>query len=615
MSQQTTQEVPKAPSLITERVQNEVERAENVPTIELEAKAESKAAEALAQVKPSAKSVAVEPVEIIEDRQLHEQLGAAVARMSVGDAFAQGAAAQERLEYLSSFRNKEKGDMVDCQAAAKAEGRSESEIVDEFQKCSALVSQVNKVNAQKMRFDAYERNARVPLVGPRAVANDMSPHGYSSSPAGKTLFGLMEEVHGQKKDIDFGIRQNVRLKNMSLDDILNTSPIVTGGTITRTGQGAGTAAGIRVDKFRSTQEIVMAVPYRNFFSPLIPRMACPEGTNSFVWLSEPTVGIGSGTNEGSYVAPSNGYTYYGGTDSSVSAEVTTLKGNFTTADWNAITGATDALKVDTLNAYVNRTNGGGRVTAVGENQAFPQQSISIIENEITIKKRAVFATMTNEQANDVVMAKAYLNDVIARLLAEDLEDQLLNGNGMNGNTNVRGNMSGILANVGHTQDFGDNTSANSGGADTFADNAYLIKYLRSMRTFWSKRGADNAAGKAPSHLVLPYTAKVDMMSQRDTQGRFLWANTISGDYSSLFGIPLVLSDYLPENTGLLCNIGDCALVVKDGIQMEYGLNGEDFRADRASVRVKHRCEMLYKRQNSFHRLTNLENGIGNDANA
>ena len=474
--------------------------------------------------------------------ELVAQIRKDVERLSIDEAFKQAEQAQARLQYLTGFVNKESG-LVDCQAAATAEGRSDSEIYEEVQKLSALITQAMEVNARKQEHNTYFEAANAPLVGSQAgIAPSATGHVRMAN-NNDGLFEHLERTYGMPKDIDMFEKKNYHISNLHLDEMLNVTQRPTGAW-SRTGTHQG---GIRPDRFRNTEEIVMAVPYRNFFSPMIPRMACPGNTDSFVWLQEPEIGIG---------------------------------GN----------GATGMFKASGAYNSPAGSNYPHAVAGVAENAAFPAQEIAIEEKMVTMVKRAVFATITSEQANDVSVAKAYLNQILLRLVAEDLENQLLNGGGTGSDLQGLLGVSGIL-----TYD-----RPTTGSAPT---NNLLLDYLKAAGNFWKRRGV--GAGKAPSHLVMPYPEKTRAMEVTDTQKRFMWSNAVTGDFSAMWGIPIVLSDYMPAETGMYINVGDVALVVKSGVDVQFGLNGTDFQNDRASVRIKHRCQTLVKHAKSILKITDL----------
>lgn len=469
-----------------------------------------------------------------------------VERLSIDEAFKQAEAAQARLQYLTGFVNKDSG-LVDCQAAATAEGRSDSEIYEEVQKLSALITQAMEINARKQEHNAYFDAANAPLAGSQRGIAPSANGGMRMANNNDGLFEHLERTYGLPKEIDFFEKKNYRITNLHLDEMLNVTQRPT-GSWARTGTHQG---GIRPDRFRNTEEIVMAVPYRNFFSPMIPRMACPSNTDSFVWLQEPEIGIG---------------------------------GN----------GATGMFKASGAYNSPAGSNYPHAVAGVAENAAFPAQDIAIEEKMVTMVKRAVFATITSEQANDVSVAKAYLNQILLRLVAEDLENMLLNGDGSGQNLRGLLNTSGLLTYDRPTKVV---NSAN------VAQNNLLLDYLKAAGNFWKRRGV--GAGKAPSHLVMPYPEKTRAMEVTDTQNRFMWSNAVTGDFSAMWGIPIVLSDYMPAETAMYINVGDVALVVKSGVDVQFGLNGEDFRNDRASVRIKHRCQTLVKHAKSILKMTDL----------
>ena len=235
-------------------------------------------------------------------------------------------------------------------------------------------------------------------------------------------------------------------------------------------------------------------------------------------------------------------------------------------------------------------------------------------------KRMVAATITNEQAQDAPRARQVINDTMVANVITDFEDQLINGDG----NHNEGNLQGLFykpaaawsdnAPYGQANDPFYKQEFNRGNGEDAND--LLDFYLRALTAYIAPRpggtrdeiadaNAAGGAGRMPTHILMPYQEKMRLMSVTDKEGRYMWANTVQGDFLSLWGLPILVSDYVPEERGAIVAIDDMAIVIRQGMEWSFGLNGYDMVRDQTTMAVRHRAAFLVKRPKSIMLLGNL----------
>lgn len=228
-----------------------------------------------------------------------------------------------------------------------------------------------------------------------------------------------------------------------------------------------------------------------------------------------------------------------------------------------------------------------------ENASAPYQTIGAIEETTTVKKLAVFTSISREQLKDVPYARQYASMIISRQSVDATEYQSLQGDG-NGN-----NLTGFFAASG-TQ-----TSAR-GNAET---RKFLDFFADSFKAYGKPRASSGGgAGTSPSHLVLANDTYWDLCKQVGTDGHYLWGSPVSGGMSELWGVQILINDFLPADSALLFNNDPryVLMVTREGYEFESGLNGEDMRYGRVSYMMTHRCALAYPRPVTIMKLTNLD---------
>lgn len=528
------------------------------------------------------------PVIQSEDHILNQETRDKIKSSSVHENFQAAVEARDGLRKIMAQVRDEKGG-VDF---GKVEGMSDAEAYNEAQKHQAVIAYINHVNTQKLSANDADRAAAAPIVGAPAMQMfDNLQQGRSTD-----VFERFKDLHGLDVDKIF---QNHKFQapRATVDDFLMVTPggsntgTYTGATgtrpdgsqaagVTNTGAGAtnpgsgltpltwtggstGVApghshTGVPVDRYLSQIPAQMHLRKRDYLTPLIPRIPCPPMTDTLRYIAEELASGAPGSSN--------------------------------------------------------------RVAARGEGERAPLQDMSTREISITVVKRMVAATITNEQITDTLQARQIMNDNLLIKIQEDFEDQIINGNDMNGN--MKGIMykptnapNGDLREVDAAHPFYKQLIVR-GAHD---DQTLLDFYLGSITRYLKPRpdnsiggsissatpSDDFGAGRSPTHIVLPLAEKMRLMGEKDNQGRYLWANTVEGDFISLWGMPIITSDYIKPEEGLIVALDELAVIVKAGVEWNFGLKDDDVIRDQTTMVAKHRANVLCKRPRAIMILRNL----------
>jgi len=207
-----------------------------------------------------------------------------------------------------------------------------------------------------------------------------------------------------------------------------------------------------------------------------------------------------------------------------------------------------------------------------EGGAYGEAAFALTERSWTVETIGVVLPITDEQMEDVAEAKSYINQRLPFMLRQRLDYQLLRGNG------ATPNIVGIVpyANVG----------SQAKGADPVMDA--IFKAMTVIRV----------TGRAsPTHILLHPNDWQGIRLERTVDGIYIMGNPSEAGAERLWGLPVVQTDCLAENSGL---VGDfvvhAQLFFRRDIQMKITDGYSDYFAKgkqmvRADVRV---CNVIYR---------------------
>lgn len=195
---------------------------------------------------------------------------------------------------------------------------------------------------------------------------------------------------------------------------------------------------------------------------------------------------------------------------------------------------------------------------------------------------AVRSRVTYQAYNDYVGNGSYLASKVAQALADTEERYLMTGSGVASSTGVPAQPNGVVTQINTADNKFTFTGGNTGDgwtgltADAVIDTAHLVspQYRRGASFRWM---IGDAGAKAVRKL-------------KDGSNRYLWQvsdnvaeGLTNGINGSLYGIPVVVSQYMPSTTAA----ADVAMIIGDFSNVEiYDRGGIEFALDQYTELAK-----------------------------
>lgn len=213
--------------------------------------------------------------------------------------------------------------------------------------------------------------------------------------------------------------------------------------------------------------------------------------------------------------------------------------------------------------------------------AYGEGAIAFTERTVTVRDIGVFLPVTDQQLEDVPGMVNILNDRLGYMVRNRYEGQLIAGDGN------APNIAGIL-NTGSIQ-----TQAK--GSDAVPDAIY--KAITKVR----------AVGFAePTHILLHPNDFQDVRILQNTTGQYVFEGGLNfGGPATLFGIPVILSTAVTENTGIVLDMSYLTAVNRRGVTVELDRMGDDLKNGMKTVRATLRGALAVYRPKAICKVTGI----------
>ncbi len=232
--------------------------------------------------------------------------------------------------------------------------------------------------------------------------------------------------------------------------------------------------------------------------------------------------------------------------------------------------------------YMEETTRTHNAAEKAEGAAYAESVFVLTERTQTVEKITDSIPVTDEQLEDVSMANSYLEERIRFGIRQRLDNQVMQGSG------VTPNLEGIL-NVSGIQ-----TQAK--GADSTPD-AFFKAMTKLMVT-----GRVNA-----THHVMHPNDWQAIRLLRTPDGIYIWGNPSEAGPERLWGLPVVKSDVMTENTGLSGAFEGAwiQLLERRGLVLEVGFTGSQFVEGKQTIRASMRVVLVTYRPVAFCTVTGI----------
>jgi HK97 family phage major capsid protein len=231
--------------------------------------------------------------------------------------------------------------------------------------------------------------------------------------------------------------------------------------------------------------------------------------------------------------------------------------------------------------YMEETTFTNAAAERAEAGAYVESTLALTQRSVTVRSVGTSLPVSDEQMEDVVGVQAYLDQRLGFMVQQRIDSQVLVGDGNAPNLAGTINVAGI------------NTQAL--GADTVLDALY--KAMDLVRV----------TGRAePSVFIIHPTDFQPVRLLKTVDGIYIWGSPAAAGPDRVWGLPLVLSTAVTQNTGL---VGDyarfSALHVRKGVQVETGYINTDFTTGMVHLRAGIRAAMVHYRPSAFTQITGI----------
>ncbi len=216
-----------------------------------------------------------------------------------------------------------------------------------------------------------------------------------------------------------------------------------------------------------------------------------------------------------------------------------------------------------------------------EAAAYAESTFELEEKSSPVRSIGDSVPVTDEQLADVPQVQSYLNQRLAFGVRQRLDGQVLNGDG------TAPNLRGILNTTG--------IQTVAKGSDPVPDAIY--KALTKIRV----------TGRAmPSHVLVHPNDWQAVRLLRTSDGIYIWGSPSESGPERIWGLPVVQTDALTENTALVGDFPNfCQLFERQGLDVRLGFVNDDFTKGRQTIRAGMRVAFLVYRATSFSTITGI----------
>lgn len=233
-----------------------------------------------------------------------------------------------------------------------------------------------------------------------------------------------------------------------------------------------------------------------------------------------------------------------------------------------------------VDKYMEETTRTHAAAETSEGATFNESTFIWTERTQAVEKITDSIPATDEQLEDEAQLSSIIDQRLRFGLRQRLDLQVLVGNG------TSPNLSGILDRA---------TSSQAKGSDPIFDAVF--KALTKVRF----------TGRAmPNAMVFHPNDWQDIRLTRTADGQYIMGNPATPGASSLFGLPVAISDALTENTGLVGDFANfCYIGERRGIQVLVGYTGTQFVEGKRTIRADMRACFTVTRPTAFCTVTGI----------
>lgn len=232
--------------------------------------------------------------------------------------------------------------------------------------------------------------------------------------------------------------------------------------------------------------------------------------------------------------------------------------------------------------FMQETSFTNAATTVAEGAQKPEATFALNEADAPVRKIAVTARITDEMFADFPTVQSYVDQRLRFMVEQREEAQVLNGNG------IAPNILGIMQTVG--------IQSQPAGADPIYDAIY--KGMDKVRTIGFFE---------PDGVVLHPNDVQAIVLTRTVDGIYIWGPPSQAPGMRIWGVPIVNTTAMTENTGLVGAFKLGAQIFRrTGVTIEStNSNEDDFEKNLISLRAEERLALATYRPLAFCLVTGI----------
>jgi HK97 family phage major capsid protein len=232
-------------------------------------------------------------------------------------------------------------------------------------------------------------------------------------------------------------------------------------------------------------------------------------------------------------------------------------------------------------SYMEETTFTNAAAETTEGSAKPEAALAFTERTDTVRKIAVWIPTTDEQLADIPRLQGIVENRLGFMVRQRLDSQILVGDG------TAPNISGI------TDRSGIQTQAK--GADPTPDAIYKAMTLIRVNAF-----------AEPTGVVLHPSDWEPIRLLKTSDGVYIWGSPADAGPERIWGLPVVQTTAMTENTGLVGDFNQTELAVRQGVEVQISNSHSDyFVKNLLAIRAEMRAALAVYRPAAFATVTGI----------
>lgn len=224
---------------------------------------------------------------------------------------------------------------------------------------------------------------------------------------------------------------------------------------------------------------------------------------------------------------------------------------------------------------------------VAEGAEKPEASLAVERVTEIVEKIAVALPVTDEQLADVPQARSFIDSQLSFMVRERLEVQILSGNG------TSPNLHGLLA-ADRLVGGGGGVQTQALGGDTVPDAVY--KAVVKVRV----TGRDE-----PTAVIFHPNDWTPVRLLKTSDGIYIWGAPMDAGPERIWGLRVVQTTGMTENTALVGNFQRAILFQREGLTMKVGYVDDQFVKNTQTILAELRAALAVVRESSFCTVTGI----------